>query len=562
MTEQNEITSNTEAQNALGRIGRLFIPIALIMGIISILPRLFGANLDPIAASMPPDTLFYMEINGLNLLSQDSLRIAESFQEIMDEADFDFDSEDPNLALEEIEQQFFEDTGLSIQEDILSWVGPNFGVALMGLEQEFVDFGEVPDIILGVSVLNQNEADAFIPKMIELVGEESEVTESEYQGVRIYTAVDNFGDAVSFARTAEVMVITPQEALIQAVVEAQNGESLASTDLYKDTIAQLPEERIMTFFMAGAGYDNFLSIMEADPTLPGFQADALAQLLFDSIGMSISTNAHGIQIDTKTIYSDMSEAQRAYLEANTGEMASAKLLPESTMMLISGQRLDLYWAFMQENFDAMGLPAGDIDEAMNLFEAEFGFNPIEDLIPILDGEYAIALTESNEGQISASMGVNMGAMLLLETSESNAMRSLVEDINDTIFGLIMIQPQLISHPDAAVYEISNPFLGGQIAAYGVSDSHFILSTSDGEISQLLSDKSSLADSAVFQETWAAFPETNKPVLYMNVGEMFGMLTGLDPDLDNAARLNPVSIVAAGNQFENDVVGSTVIIFIP
>ncbi len=562
MTESTDSNPPNDTRVALGRITRLFVPIALVMGVISILPRLFGANLAPVAASMPIETVFYMEVDALNLVNQDSLRIGESLQEIFEEADIEFNQEEPDQMLEEFEQQFFDETGLSIQEDILPWVGPNIGFALLEFDPNALASAELPPVIMGISVRDVQAADAFIPKMIDALNENIEVSISDYEGVEIHSLTDKFGDTFVVARTGQLLTITTDEMLVHEVIDAQEGDSLASSDLYKDAMAQLPENRIVSMYFSGQGYESLVSSLEDDPTLPDLQIENLTQFLFESVGSSISTNSHGFQIDSKAIYGDVTDAQRAYLEARAGELGSADLLPEETMILISGQRLDLYWELMEENLDAMGFPAGDIEESVELLEAQIGFNILEDLIPILDGEYAIAMLESGDGQIAAQSGFNLGAMLLLETSESDTMLSLVESLNETVGLLVGIPPQPISHPEAAVYEISSPFLGGQIVSYGVSDSHFMLASSDNDINVLLSDKPSLAESEAYQTAVAAFPADVIPGFYLNVDMMFELLTGFDPILDDAATLNPVSMVMAGSSFSENVIGTSVIIFIP
>ena len=569
MTDQNPLMDSSpvveESRQSLSRITRLFIPMAVIMASIGILPRLFGANLDPVSASMPSDTVMYMELDGLNLLNQNSLRIVEAFQEILDEAEVEFDSEEPEQLLEDIDKQLFEELGMTVSDDILPWLGPNVGFGLLDITVETIENEDVPNFIIALSVRDKEAADQFLQKLIDVYEEDTGdiVLSSEYKGVQTFVLDSDFEDEqFAFARASEALILATNLELLTHAIDAQDGDNLASNSAFKETMAQLPQSRIISAYISGDFYNTFLATLAEDPAFSELQPDVFDQYLFESLGMSISTTEHGIQIDVKVIYDEIPEIQRRYLEARIGEATSAGLLPQDTYLLLSGHRLDLYGEFLQDSIADLGVPIEDVEESMSLFEEQLGFNPLTELLPILDGEFAIAITNSAYGQIVDQTDINIGTTLLLETSDSDAMLAMVNDLNANLEQVAGISAQPLANPNASVFEINDPFLGGQILAYGVSDQYLIISSSDKDIEALFEEKATLAESEQFVATWAAFPANTTPSIYIDVAELFSAVAGFDSDVDYAARFNPMTVFAAGSQFEGNSIGSTIIFFIP
>lgn len=549
------------------RVVWLFAALAIIMAIVAIIPRLFGFGLDPVAASMPRDTILYMEINGLNLLNQDSLRIAEAFQDALADADIEIDTEDPQRLLEDLDARLLEETGLTVQDNILPWIGPEVGVGFTSFGSlDFFGPPDPPQFLVAISVRDKAAADQFVQDLLISVGEEDgrPFTESIYEDVTIYTQLDSFNEEeeVAMARVGEAFLIGSSTGMVQGGIDAQDGENLASNEQYKAVSDVLHPDRFLTLFLPGNFYEELASSLPQDDALFDLQS-SLQQLQVDGIGMSMASTPFGIQIDTKAIYVELPEAQRAYLEAQDGVISSANLLPEETLMVISGDRLDLNWKSMLESLAGDETAVEDLEEAMALFALQFGFNPVSDLIPIMDGEFAIALTESSEGLLAAQAGMNMGMAMLFETSDPESMGIILSQLNGSVEQILGLPPEVVNLSGTEVYTIVDPFLLGELLAYGVSDTHLLLATSQSSLEGLLSEELSLADSENYQLVWNAFSDDVTPVMYLNFSRILNMVVGFDPTVaEEAEMLNPVTAVAAGTQLDGEVFGTTIIIFIP
>ena len=103
-------------------------------------------------------------------------------------------------------------------------------------------------------------------------------------------------------------------------------------------------------------------------------------------------------------YESLTEEQQALIDAQSDDLKTAEFLPESTYVFLVGQRLDLMWQSGLDSLSNSGVNEGDFDEAMDLFDDMFGFNPSDDLMPLLDGEFSLAIIDSDEGLIAQELG--------------------------------------------------------------------------------------------------------------------------------------------------------------
>jgi hypothetical protein len=196
MTEETKLTSNSTASGGgsnnrmliIGGIAALGLVAIIIVGGIFLLPRLFGADESAIAGVMPPETSMLVELNALNLANDETNRIARAFEDVFNEADVEFDAEDPGSGLESLDDQLEEATGLTVTDDILPWIGPNLGLGLVELDIEAMNEGEPPQIIFAATIRDTAVADVFIEDLIDAIEDDTgnRVEEVEYGGALVF----------------------------------------------------------------------------------------------------------------------------------------------------------------------------------------------------------------------------------------------------------------------------------------------------------------------------------------------------------------------------------------
>ena len=569
MTEQTQVTNNPAAPGGggnrmliIGGIAALAIIAIVVVGAIFLIPRLFGSDNNAIASVMPPDTSMLIEINALNLANEDANRVARAFEDVLDENEVDFDADDPASLLEDLDDQMEEASGLTLSDDVLPWIGPNMGIGLIELDVEAMDQGEVPQLVFAATIRDTALADQFIEDLIDAIEDETEndIDDSEYSGVLLFEVDSEFEDErLAFGRSDEIFFLAANMDILEEAVDAQNGESLAGVAEYQDTVAELPGDRALTVYINGTGLEDTFQAAEESGDLEGFDSGVIEDLGLKGVGMSAMVTSEGIQVDFVGSYESLTEEQQAMIEAQTGDIATAEFLPESTYVFIVGQRLDLTWETFLDSLEQAGVSEDDFDEAMDQFDDMFGFNPSEDLMPLLDGEYSIAIIDSDEGLLTEEFGADLGAVVMLGSSNGEELAELAEDLTDGL------EDQELSVDDSAnddvtIYEVEDPN-GEMLAAYGVSADYLIVSTSGESVESLFAGEANLADSDKYQNVWSAFPRGTIPVMYIDIDGLLATLEDVDPSVEDVADVNPVYAFATGVNSGDNLSHITMIFFI-
>ena len=568
MTEQTQVTNSPAAPGGgnrmliIGGIAALALIAVVVIGAIFLIPRLFGADENAIASVMPPSTSLLVEVNALNLANEDAQRVARAFEDVLDESDVDFNADDPASALEQLDDQMDEATGMTITDDVLPWIGPNLGIGLLELDVEAIDNNEIPQIIFAATIREIEPADIFIEDLIDVIEEESgnRVDEVEYGGALVFEIDSDFEDErIAFGRSDMIFFIATNIDTLEEAIDAQNGESLAGVEEYQDTIASLSGDRAVTVYMSGDSIEEFANAAEDSPDFEGFDADVIKDLELKGVGMAGMVTAEGIRLDFVSSYNSLSEEQQEMLDAQTDNIKTADFLPESTYLFLVGQRLDLTWQTAVDALASSGVNEDDFDEAMDMFDDTFGFNPNDDLMPLLNGEYSIAIIDSDEGLLAEEFETDLGAVIMIGGSDAEELTNLAEDFTDGL------EDQDLSvddsgNDDVTVYEIEDPG-GDLVGAYGVSEDYLIAATSGESIENLFNGEANLADSDKFSNAWDAFPRGTIPVMYIDLDGLFAALEDVDPTMKDVVDVNPVYAFALGTNNDNNTTLTTMIFFV-
>lgn len=568
MTEQTQVSNNPTSPGGgnrmliIGGIAALAVIAVVVVGAIILIPRLLGADKSAIASVMPPDTSLLIEVNALNLVNENTNRIARAFEDVLDEGDVNFDAADPADALKDLDDQLEEASGLTITDDILPWIGPNLGIGMLELDIKGINDGDTPQLIFASTIRDTAVADKFIEDLIDAIEEQSgnRVDEVEYGGALVFEIDSDFEDErLAFGRSQEMFFFAANIDTLEEVIDAQNGENLGGVAEYQNTIADLPKDRALTFYVSGPGLEDAAKGAEDSGDLQGFDSNVVDDLGLIGVGMSATAVAEGIRFDFVGNYESLTEEQQAMLEAQTDNIKTADFLPESTYVFLVSQRLDMVWQNAQDALDQSGVSEDDINEAMDLFDDMFGFNPSDDLLPLLDGEYSIAIIDSDAGLIADELETDLGAVIMIGSSNGEELGNLAEDFTDGLEDQDMNVDDS-ANDDVTVYEVEDPS-GSLVGAYGVSKDYLVLSTSGESVENLFAGEANLADSDKYKDVWDAFPRGTIPVMYMDVAGLFAALEDVDPSVKDAADVNPVYAFAMGTNSGKNSTQTTMIFFI-
>jgi hypothetical protein len=262
----------------------------------------------------------------------------------------------------------------------------------------------------------------------------------------------------------------------------------------------------------------------------------------------------------------MTEEERASMQIEPGQPMTASLFPRETFLYITSEHLDQSLTAMQEGI--LGMPEGEeLEEAMEIFEEQFGINPQTDLFPYLDGEYAIGILESTKGMFAEQMGVPLNLLFVIESSDQaallNAAQKLAEGLEKTgQFNVLQTESNGMQF-----FELLDPYIEEPSFVYAVKDNILFISLDTGTIEDVYGDRVSLDQYSRYKDGWGAFPKDMRPIMYIDVEGIIRFLTEemgeLSPtDAEETAVFEPIKTIEFATRIiDENLLHAAMIIFI-
>lgn len=509
----------------------------------------YTGSYDAALTAMPPETGIYL---GVNLLAVDQDRLAEiqvAFEESARDTAGERVFDDLQDELDDLWDDLDREYGINFENDIMPWLGQYAGVGLVRFDLD--RFGEPVDVqwVAAVESRNRQAADAFVDKFIIAYEDVNRVrfSQSDYNQVAIYEVdTRHEWERIAIARSGNLLLIGDSARTIEQAVDAQDGQSLADNNRYHQMRRKLPRQRLATFFLGA----QFLDDMSRNLQPLGF-GDPLGDLPIAGIhGLmaAVTTPEAGIQIDMVTAYDidQMSPAMAEITLYKPDRTDIDAVLPDNTLAYVAGYPLNLVWSNLRQSLDdAIG--RRDVDEALELFRDEFGFNPDRDLFPLLDGRWALAIVPSSSGFL-AELDIPIGVIALFQTSDEQQLQSLARNVSRELeYHGLYTEDRRVN--DLTLYSVES-YWNEPLLTYGVGSGYLLLGSSDRELGALFAGGSSLADQASYKQTWQEFPRGMVPSAYIQMDELLDNigrnLSGWERESFEAATLflRPINRIAA------------------
>lgn len=504
----------------------------------NLLGFLFGRG-DPLAASMPADTLLYISVDITQATPEKLNRVVQPFQDALGvEEKIDLDR-----LKEEIDNSLLSGLDMTFKEDIEPWIGQYIAFGMKNIQMDYASSGEMPSFLLALETRNSGKADEFLLKLKEesLTAGGDTIQETTYQDVTIFFSTPTYGQGMAFARSGNAILIATTAKDIQDAIDAQKGDSLADIADYKETIGALPSGRILTIYMDYGNFlESYLSTLDTmtQSALPGTgldiaQMDLFTKAIEDSssqmggMAMGLRIVDAGIQMDAAMVTDtgDLTPEQKAIAEKSGPAKDVITLLPEDTFLFIAGKYPNEGWTSVRTSLIGTGLAtASDYDEAMQSFEQVTGVNPETDIFPYLGGEVAVAAFPSSSGLLAESIGTDLGAVALLETNNGDAALETIGKLVPTFeeLGLPLDRKEA---EGLTYYEGVDPSTQTSAFALGVGGKYFLLGSNGQILEDVHTRKTSLSDSSQYQQAVKALPGGMSPVMYLDFQGLLNVVRG-------------------------------------
>ena len=367
------------------------------------------------AAFLPGDTQVYFSVNLRPGLSQ--LNHARRFISIIQTEEFLDNRED-------LLDEFEDETGIDLLEDVVRWIGEDMTIALLDASAS-----PAPEWVALVRTTDAEASLSFLEDLADYLEDQQsiEFQDDTYRGAEIFVSED---DELAFGLTDEYVLFATNEDVIKDTVrdlETPPTRPLAEDLSFVAAQEALPSGRVAFFYFQSEGFvRQFEEII--DPF--GDQPDVLNQLeenLPETIALSASFFDKGFLVDGYSV-----TPLDALVTEEEDDLGTAEALPADTLIYLSFTGMGEAWQELLDQIQDQDRAAADaFDQGLRDFADETGVDLERDIIEQLTGEVSLALLPSYfrfDDYLGNFESGTVEAVLLAEIADSAEMEDTLETL--------------------------------------------------------------------------------------------------------------------------------------
>lgn len=407
-------------------------------------------------------------------------------------------------------------------EDVLPWIGREVALAAAGPNE---------GVVVAAAVRNEARAAAFLDDLYDHLEDEGvELDESDHNGVAITEIVEpEFRQPLAFAMAdGRLLLASSRAALEDALDRARSGRrTLATNDDFRDALAAQPGNR--------------LGVVYIDATTLGDGSEALDALRW--IGGAATLTGNGTRVTYRLGFDrdELDSDQREWLERGGIDNRLAARIPADTLLYLAGGSL-------AAALDNAATQSDDFEDALAEIRDDSQLGGLYNLLEMMTGEFALAVTRDSEGLLAELSGESLGLIIASEVEDGDDALAELEDIFEDIARETDSRLDTDEVGDAATGYLENEFINGTFLGYAVAGDDMLLTTSAALVEDALETRGGLASDARFQATLDALPGGGLFYIYLEtdmIREAVDELISLDAEtLDDAtARIEAVGLAA-------------------
>ena len=405
-----EPTGRTIRSSVVAGIVLVTVVVAAIAG--TLLWR--NRNGDPFASarSVPADMEFVMTFDALALSDSERLQaFVDAFGQPMAEAGMIEDYPEDIVAA--IDEAMAVEGDFTLSGDVIPWIGRSVSVALSipEVNPETMDVQDL-SFLVSADVRDRDAAQLFVDKLIgQLTDMDGGVTATTIAGFPGYVWVDEQEEiTLGMVLTDDSLLAGVEKDVVAAIGAEASGLSIADDAVFQETMARLPDERMVATYMSEDLYDNMFGLA----TLLTGDAAALADdSLFDAMGAAVSL------VDEGLLFSYAITGGEDSVGALTPHREVVATLPAGTLGFLS-----VAGSGVADNvFDDQAMDS--VQQIFDQLYFETGIDVMA-LIESLSGDFTLAAVETRDGIIAAESDVPVGVVGALGLTDDAPLLDLLD----------------------------------------------------------------------------------------------------------------------------------------
>ena len=372
------------------------------------------------------------------------------------------DEADSPKSWNELLDKVDDDSGISIREDVLPWLGRSSALAVFPGPD-----GDTVELVTVIAVRDHGEAQAFFDAAAAREGLAS---------TTVADGVEWADDNGIILLTDDLVFISPTREKIDAALAARNGDSIANLEEYVDAVNELPDNRFVTAYV-DAGALASISLETLGDALLSQGVDRLPAgidpSLLDSLANvgDVGAVAFAATLDDTGLIFDIVASGGASVPGFNGDLPRLSELPEGTLGYLSfilngGEILDQ----LGQNGLLDGLGGFGFDPSAELLAGVSA----ADLIRSISGPFQLIVADE-ASLLSAVVDIELAGALSIGLGDTAPMSTLLESLtssDDFGFGLAKNNGLLTFG------------FGAAGVTFGVKDDAFVAGTSRALIDSL------------------------------------------------------------------------------
>ena len=384
------------------------------------------------------------------------------------------------LITEELESAAADEgSELDFEKEVEPWLGDEAGLFLQGFDGE--DFHGTG---AALQVSEEGEAEDFVAEKLKESGESFE--EGSHEGVDFKTIED--GSTVGF--TEGLLLFGETEAIFKQMVDALDGENLASAEGFEDATGEVPDDSVAHVYVDVGGL-----IKDAGQGIPvetklGFEllgiepegATALISLVpgSDNVELDVSSNL----------------ASGAIAGGDASELLGT--LPSGSVLALASSEYGKALQEMIDRIDENGIP-GQVPPHQFKRSLEGSGVDLESLVGSI-GDIGVFVEGNSER--------NLGGALLVESSDTSEAQNTVKNLGLLLRASGVPGVTAYSEDGLSGFSVRSDELGSKPIVVAAGESKIVFSYGPKAAAAALSGKAgTLADDPAFGEAKAALGDT-------------------------------------------------------
>jgi hypothetical protein len=384
--------------------------------------------------------------------------------------------------VEALSDEVLGETGISLTEDVVPWVGRSAALAVVDLaDVSQTAASRLPSgLLVAIDVRDHATAEQFVTKLVSTVEDHGGSIGTEVvDGHTVYVADSGLG---YYSLTEDTFLVASDDATLRSAFDAESGSAIADTPAFQRAMAALDPDRGVSFYMRNTIPDLIRSIegVAGAGAVPEIDSSLYENLV--AVAGAAGLVDDGFWAETKLLYDGDAPA----------------LIGSEEPPLVSGLPAGTYFylgvAAAEETFaDAMDALRASLESA------GVPLGPYGDVLGYLDGRFTLAVVPADSGLISSMLGADVGIVGGIGIDDPAGMRGFLEGVipSFAVDGVEVVE-------DGEMMRVFAD--GAEVLAFSITEEALAIGTSAATLGPVLSGGGEgLTTSALYRDLDALLP---------------------------------------------------------